>query len=378
MTIGIAGSVGRRHRVVSVDDGRGRRRFAAAGRFPYRRDPNWVPPLPGEQRETFDARRNPSLQAVALKRWVLLEGHTPVGRIAAFAPAHRPAIGYFGFFETPDDPDACRRLLDAAEEWLQTQGRHECYGPIAVTPRDQIGLLTEGFDRPPMLLTPYNPPYYRALLERAGWVPHLHLCAYGWTRDFVDSRGVGQLAERASKRSSVTIRCIRMDQLEQETHTIAALINETLADAWHFDPIGAREAADMARLLRPILDPAIALVADDEHGPCGVALAIPDINWLWRRAGGALWPLGWARLLRWRRRIPQARVMALGLATRVRATGLAARLMSRLLRAGTGGGYLEGELSQIYERNLRMDRVLSRMRLPVVRRYAVFSREIEG
>jgi len=378
MTAGIAVRVGRQRRVIPVDDAKGRRWFAAAGRYPYRRDPNWVPPLPGEQRETFDARRNPSLEAVAFKQWVLLDGPTPVGRIAAFAPAHRPGIGYFGFFETPDDSDASRQLLTAAEEWLQARGRRECYGPIAVTPRDRIGLLTEGFDRPPMLFTPYNPPYYRALLERAGWVPHLKLRAYGWTRGYVDSRGVSQLAERASKRSSVSIRSIRMDQLGQETRTIAALVNETLADAWHFDPIGDREAAAMARRLRPILDPAIALVADDEHGPCGVALAIPDVNWLWRRAGGALWPLGWVHLLRWRRRIPQARIMALGLATRVRATGLAARLFSCFLQAGAGGGYREGEMSQIYERNDRMDRVLTRMRLPIVRRYAIFSREIGG
>ncbi len=247
------------------------------------------------------------------QRWVLLEGGRPIGRVAAFAPARRPAAGYVGFFEAPNEVDAALQLLAAAEEWLASRGRLECYGPVAVTPRDRIGLLTEGFDRTPMLFTPYDPPYYLGLLEAAGWRTHLTLCSYGWTPDFADPRGVFPLAERAASGSAIAVRTIRLSRLGEETRIIARLINETLADAWHFDPISDREAAEMARLLRPILNPSLALIAEDAEGPCGVGLGLPDINWLWHRAGGTLWPLGWLRLLRWRRRIPQLRIMALGL-----------------------------------------------------------------
>jgi hypothetical protein len=364
--------------LIEVVDQDSSRLFAEAVRSPYRCDPNWVPPLPGEERDTFDPRRNPSLEGVEARRWVLLSGGRPVGRTAAFAPGHRPGIGYVGFFESPDDAEASRLLLDAAEGWLAARGRLECYGPIAVTPRDRIGLLIEGFERPPMLFTPYNPPYYRALLERAGWTPHLFLGAFGWDPAYADPRGVWSLADRASAGSSITIRRLRTSRLGDETRLIAHLINETLADAWHFDPITEREAADMARLLRPILDPSVALIAEDRQGPCGVALGLPDVNWLWRRAGGTLWPFGWARLLRWRRHIPQLRILVLGLAGRVQTTGLAARLIADLLSAGLAGGYRRGELSQIYEQNGRMSRMLVRMGFPPVRRYAVFTRHLEA
>lgn len=364
--------------LISVENRAGVRLFAEAGRCPYRRDPNWVPPLPGEERETFDPRRNPSLQGVEARRWVLVAGDAAVGRVAAFAPAHRPGIGYVGFFESPNDPQAARLLLGSAEAWLATRGRRECYGPIAVTPRDRIGLLIEGFEHPPMLFMPYNPAYYRPLLEHAGWRPHHFLRAFGWDHDYADPRGVWELADRAASGSGITIRTLRMDRIAEETRLIARLINETLAGAWHFDPISEREAAEMARLLRPILNPSLALIAEDAAGPCGVALGLPDANWLWHRAGGKLWPLGWAQVLRWRRHIPQLRIMALGLAARVQRTGLAARLMAQLLRAGLAGGYLRGEMSQIYEDNAGMTRILSRMGFPVVRRYAVFSRHPEA
>lgn len=366
------------YRVIAVDSPAGVRRFGTAGRSAYRGDPNWVPPLPGEEHHTFDPRRNRSLDGVGVRRWVLVKEDAPVGRIAAFAPSHRPGIGYFGFFESPDSADAARTLLRTAEEWLVAQGRRTCFGPIAVTPRDRIGLLIEGFERPAMIFTPYNPPYYRRLLEAADWVPHIFLRAYGWEPGFTDPRGVRSLAERAAADSPITIRPLRLNRIADETRLIARLINETLAGAWHFDPIGDQAAADMARLLRPILDPSVALVAEDERGPCGVALAVPDVNWLWRRAGGRLWPLGWAQLLRWRRHVPQLRLMALGLAHRAQRGGLASRLIDQLLRAGVSGGYTLGEMSQVYEDNARMTRILIRMGFPVVRRYAIFTRHLKG
>lgn len=368
---------GRTYRVVAVEDTVAERHFRAVPGFIYRHDPNWVPPLPGEERQTFDLRRNPQLQGVRARRWVLLERDVPVGRVAAFAPAHRPGVGYVGFFESPDSPGAARALLEVAEEWLRAEQRLECYGPIAVTPRERIGLLMDGFDRPPMLFTPYNPPYYAALLEAAGWAPHLHLRAYGWNPGCAEPR-LERIAERAAARSGIRIRPLRLRQLRNETRIVARLINETLAEAWHFDPIGEEESDEMARLLRPILDPSIALVAEDDSGPCGVALGVPDVNWLWHRAGGRLWPLGWARALRWRHHIPQARIMALGLAPRARGTGLAVRLIDQLHRAGLARGFACGELSQVYEDNEDMRRILDRMRLPVVRRYAVFARHLEA
>lgn len=367
-----------RGRLVAVGEGTGARRFAAVPAFVYRRDMNWTPPLPGEVRQTFDPRRNPALQTIQSQRWVLLDGDAAVGRIAGFTSATRPGVGYFGFFECTDQGDHARALLRAVEEWLVTQGCRECFGPITVTPRDQIGLLIEGFDRPAVLFTPYNPPYYARLLEGAGYAPMVLLRAYGWTPDYADPRGVMRLAERSASRSSIRIRPLQIDRLREETRLIASMINSTLAGAWHFDPMGDQEADTMARLLRPILDPAIALLAEDDAGPCGVALAVPDVNWLWRKAGGRLWPLGWARLLRWHRSVPQVRLMALGLEPRVHSSSVAARLIGRLHSTGQARGYARGELSQVFDDNTPMRRILDRMRLPVVRRYAVFTRDLRG
>jgi GNAT superfamily N-acetyltransferase len=70
--------------------------------------------------------------------------------------------------------------------------------------------------------------------------------------------------------------------------------------------------------------------------------------------------------------------MVLGLAQRVQGSGVAARLIDQLLRAGVSGGYTLAELTQVYEDNTRMRSILDRMGFPVVRRYAVFARHLES
>lgn len=368
----------RGRQVRAVTDAWGKRLFARAGGSPYRNDPNWVPPFPGEERATFDPRQNPSLVGVTTARWVLMERGVPIGRIAAFAPRHRPGTGYVGFFESAGNPEGAGMLLDVSTRWLAAQGCTSAFGPIAVTPRDRIGMLTEGFDHPPLLFTPYNPPHYPALFEEAGWTPHRQLRAYGWRPGTAGHQRIHALVNRSSRGSGPLIRPIRMDRLEEDTRAMAQLLNATLSTAWHFDPLGDLEAGALARLLRPILDPSLALFAEDHEGICGAILGVPDANWLWHRAGGRLLPFGWARLWRWRRHIPQVRLMALGLAPRVRGTALALRLIDAVDQAGVARGCRHGEMSQVYDDNQPMCSMLDAMEFPVVRRYTVFTCDLKG
>jgi hypothetical protein len=352
--------------------------FRAVPFLVYRSDPNWTPPLPGEEEEAFNPRRTPSIRDDRARRWVLLEDGLPIGRVAAFLPARHPGVGYFGFFECPDDPAAAIQLLRTAEQWLVERGCHECYGPIAGTPRDRIGLLTEGFDRPALLFTPYNPPYYGRLIEAAGYAPRVLLRGFGWAPDFRDRLEVLEGGHQPERDATIRIRQIRPNRLAEDTRVIATLVNETMADAWHYDPIDEREADQMARLLRPIIDPRVALIAEDETGPCAVALTVPDVNWLWRKAGGRLLPTGWLELLRWRRRIPTVRMMALGVSRRIRGSSVARRMIARVHEGGVAAGFAHGELTQVFDSNRTMRRILERMGFPVVRRYAVFHRSLEG
>ena len=58
------------------------------------------------------------------------------------------------------------RCCDAAEGWLRERGRDRMVGPMDFTTNDEIGLLIEGHEYPPIILCPWHHPYYQRLFER--------------------------------------------------------------------------------------------------------------------------------------------------------------------------------------------------------------------
>ncbi len=363
-------------RIELVDRQAAIRAFHRVPRRLHGRDPRWVAPLPGDSGRAFDPRRHPTLQPGRWARWIASDGHGPVGRLAAFAPAHRPGVGYIGFFESENQHATATGLVAAAATWLAGLGCTEIHGPVPVTARDGIGVLVGGDDGPASYGCPWNPGYYPALLGAAGLTPTVRLRSYRWHPGALDSGRLRSIARRVDDGNDVRIRSLRPSDLTRDVHQIAHIINATLADAWHFEPVSHTEAEAMAHELRLVLDPAMALIAEDVDGPCGVALAIPDPNWAWHRAGNRLLPTGWAALLLGRRRIPHLRVLALGVAAHRRGSRLAARLLDAWLRQAARSGYRSAELAQVFDDNRPMRHLLEGIGLQVSRHYAVYSRTL--
>ena len=159
-------------RVTAVRSARDHRAFWTLPYRLYRHLRRWPAPLRRDERRRWDPGHNPSLVGRSVRRFVAWRGNTPVGRIVAcfdpeFANRWAPGTGAFGFFESADDGEAAGALFAAAEDALRTQGVTRVLGPINLSFHDEMGLLVEGFDAPPSLLTPFNPRYYGALAEAA-------------------------------------------------------------------------------------------------------------------------------------------------------------------------------------------------------------------
>ena len=139
----------------------------------YRNEPNWVPPLVSERRQFLDRARTRSSSTARREYFLAWRDGRAVGRITAQVDRILNEFqdndwGLFGFFECEDDPEAAAALLDAAEEWLRARGRDRMVGPMDFTINDECGVLVEGYERPPIILTNWTHRYYPALLEGAG------------------------------------------------------------------------------------------------------------------------------------------------------------------------------------------------------------------
>src|SRR3990172_9028613 len=142
----------------------------------YRDIPQWVPPLASDARHMLDRRRHPFYKHSDAAFFLALNGERPVGRIAVldnrnYNAYNRERTAFFYLFECEDDGDAARALFEAAFEWARARGLDHIVGPKGFTALDGMGLLIKGFEHRPAFGIPYNPAYYPALIEAAGFEP---------------------------------------------------------------------------------------------------------------------------------------------------------------------------------------------------------------
>jgi GNAT superfamily N-acetyltransferase len=349
----------------------------------YRDDPVWVPPLRIEQRQRVDPRHNPMLRHCTVELFLARDGEEVIGRVAAFldhlALEHwRAPIGLFGSYECVDDPAVSRALLDAAREWLRARGMASMRGPWSFASQEW-GLVVEGFTPPPVLMAPYNPAYYNDQLLAFGMAKVKDLLA------FVADTNAGYriperyiaLTDRVQQRFGITVRGIEMSRLADEVAIVVDLANRSIADNWGFYPATEEEGRAMARDLRPVVDPALVMIAEDASGaPIGFAITLPDLNVLLQGLDGRLLPFGWLKLLRGRRRLQQFRMWAIGVVPEYQRRAVDALLYRRVHEVLSPRGGVRLEANYILEDNAPMLNAMANLGLEPLRRYRVYEMAI--
>ncbi len=327
----------------------------------YRGEPNWVPPLKIAQKELFDTARHPFYRGAKVARFLARRGNRVTGRVAAILDGRynefqNEAAGHFGFLDMEEDQATARALLDAARQWLASQGATVFRGPFNPSTNYECGMLVEGFDLPPMVMMTYNFPYYPKLMEAAGWRKAKDLYAYYTDAAEVRVERARSVIERAGAEGGVRIRPIRMSTFDQDVNAVWKVYNSAWSRNWGFVPMTEEEFRLMAREMKPVLIPELVLLAEADKRVAGFALALPDINQAIRHANGRLFPFGLLKILYYRRTIHKVRVIALGVVPEYRASGLAAGLYAGLMENGVRMGIQGGEFSWVLEDNTLMNR----------------------
>jgi len=357
------------------------REFIYFPRALYSRDPLWSPPIWMEERQTFTTK-NPLLAHSDYVLFLSRDEDRVVGRILAyvdhnFNDYYKSTIGMFGSFESVRKPEVATALFGEAERWLAARGMDRIRGPI--NPVEECwGSLYRGFDRPATFMMPYNPSYYNDLMEDLGYRKVKDLLAFEG-----DARKGYRIPERfirfrekmRARHPEFAIRPIDMKHLLRDAEAIWNISNQAIRNNWGWAPYGLEELQATIKKLKPIADPDAIWIVEDAGKPLGFCLGFPDINIILRKIRGRLFPLGFATLLRMRRRLRDFRLFGLAVLPEYHGFGLDVLLYMSLYEALAPRG-VRMEASYILEDNPPMINALKKLGLVQTKTYRIYEKPL--
>ena len=260
----------------------------------YGPDSLYVPPLWSDFDRMFDPAKNPFITE-GHGRYALftaMRGGRPVGRIAASIHddsnrKHSLANGAFGFFDCIDDAEVVDALLQAAERWLGARGMTSVTGNFNLTAMQQIGVMTDGFDRAPFTDMMWSPPHIARHLARAGYTATFPMTTFEIALDAgTPEQLLGDKQRAILADPEFTWQPIKRSAFKTRLEDARLILNDGFAENPMFVPPTAAEYLFQAGDMMWIIDKRISTVVYHRGRPAGAIIAIPDLNPLVKSVGG--------------------------------------------------------------------------------------------
>lgn len=275
----------------------------------YKGHPFWVPPLIADEKKTLSRDANPSFDNNACESAYFLayKDNKLAGRVAAMI-SHRAnekagtKLTRFGWIDFVDDTNVSGALLKAVEEWGRSKGMDGVHGPMGFTDFDHQGMLVEGFEHLPPIISPYNYPYYPEHLEKHGYKKAVDWLQYR----FNASQPVPEKVERinkliAEKYKLKVLQFNKRKELLPYAHKLFNALNDAFdgGGIYGFVKLTARQIDYYVKVYLPFVRPEQAcFVVDENDNVVGFGLSMPSLSRAFQKAKGKLFPFGFIPILR--------------------------------------------------------------------------------
>jgi hypothetical protein len=350
----------------------------------YAKDPNWVAPL----RSTIAKQlsdKNTFLSYGKFQQFIAVSSdNKPVGRVVAavnqrLIDKEKEQIGLIGYFECINNFEIAKALLDKACEWLRSHDIKIARGPIDLSTHNKCLFLVDSFDSSPMILMPYNPPYYPEFWERYGWEKAKDAYAYNFLLETALPPEFAK-AYRVACKSGVSFRNLRIKHQEFEADCISLynLFNTAFADNWSSTPRTQAEFLDEAKELQSLVDPDVFPIAEYDGKMIGFFMGLPDYNIPLKHVNGKLNLPGIIKFLWYKRQIDRGIVIAICSLPEYRRKMVPSALIYLGLQGGIKKGkpYKRAELSWVYEDNMPSRKLIEASGGKICKTYRIYEKAL--
>lgn len=372
-------------KIIKLDNKKDVKKFVDAQYLFYKDDPNFVPPLKMDRMKLLNIDKNPFFKHSEIQLFLAEKNGEVVGRIAGITnknhnDTHKDKLGFFGFFECENNVETAKALFVEAEKWVKSKGMNAIRGPVNPSMNDEVGLLVDGFDSPPVVLMTYNPKYYLNLLEASGFIKVKDLLAYHLINKEYVSDKMKRLNNLIREKFKITIRDVNFknnEQFKKDVESLKYVYNSAWQPNWGFVKMTDEEFDFLANDLKQIADPIYTMIAEVDGKLAGFALGLPDINQtlIHNKSGGIVGGL-W-HLLTKKSKINMLRIIVLGVLPEYQKTGVDSVLYWEMGSRGVPKGITQGEASWILEDNEMMKKGLTTtMKGQVYKTYRLYEKSI--
>lgn len=351
----------------------------------YQDDPNWVPPLLMERRDALSAKQ-PFFEHARWQAWIAYSDGVAVGRISAqvddlYLQQQNARNGFFGLIEAIDDPQVFQALFTTAESWLREQGMDGVLGPFNLNINQDIGILTDGFETPPYIMTGHAPRYYGAAIEACGYQPAQTMLAYQLkASEIVLPKVMQTLLKRSANR--IGMRNLDRSKTASELESMRQIFNDAWENNWNFTPFTEAEFQAVGKELLMIVPKDFIKIATLDGKDAAFIVLLPNINEVIADLNGRLLPFGWAKLL-WRLKVgfpTSARVPLMGVRKQHQNTpygpALAFLTIKGVMDASLKRGIEDVEMSWILEQNQGVRHIIESISGTVSKRYNMYKKAL--
>ena len=348
-------------------------------------DPCWVTPLMLERRMFFSDKHNPYFQHAKWQAWLAWRGDQIVGRISAQVDSlhlerYNDATGFFGFLDAEDNQNTFDALISTAEKWLKDQKIRKVRGPFNLSINEEMGLLVEGFDTPPVFMMGHAKPYYQQRIENYGYVKVVDTFAYMIAPDFKVPRVMTRLLSKNQDR--INVRPINKKNYNEEIAIMREIFNDAWSENWGFLPFTVAEFDELGKNLKFLIDSEFIQIAEVDNEPAAFIVTVPNLNEVIKDLKGKLFPTGLIKLL-WRLKVKypkSARVPLLGVKKKWQNTRLGPLLTFLMVdverQQMVARGVTDIELSWILEDNTGMRGIIRSIGGREYKRYRIYEKNI--
>jgi GNAT superfamily N-acetyltransferase len=356
----------------------------------YRDVPQWVPPFAADAKRMLDRKKHPFYQHSTAEFFIAVKADRVVGRLAVldhrrYNDWNHAQTAFLYLFESEDDRAVSRGLFNAAIDWARARGLTLAYGPKGFSALDSMGLLVKGFEHRPALGIAFNPAYYAALWEDAGFESDGDVVSGYLGPDFVMPEKVMKVAELVQQRRGLRIATYKTrGDLKQLVEPMKTLYNSALSGTTDNFPITDEEANLIAKQLINFADPRlikiVMKVADSPQGNdeiVGFMFGYPDPSAAIQRCKGKLFPFGWLDILIELRRTKWINLNGAGLLEKYRGSGGTALLFTEMYKSvRESDHYLHADVVQIGAENDKMQREIAGLGINFYKAHRMYRRSI--